>query len=588
MSLLTFANLLSWSLQVGAIVASALIALRLLRLDAPAVRYQFLRTVLVVCLLLPFVQPYAESTPLRAVTTDRSSARVASANGTVQQDPATLSLDRRLRDLAGASWPGIGLIIAAGAIVRCAWILAGIVSLRRLRRAGELAADSDEHAELQAIVRTTAAIRYVDGLGQPVTFGFWRPVVLLPETLKSEPDSIRRAVLAHELWHVRRRDWIWTVSEEALRAAFWFHPAVWLLLSAIQSSREEVVDELTILATGSRKNYLNALLTYADRPPLMAATAFARRRHLMHRVMLISKEAVMSARRIVVCGFVLVAVVAAAGYHSSQAFPFTQAVAAQSAEGPGPIEQRARPVTPENPIPRRTFHVPAEYPPEASDYGVRGSATIQLTIDETGRVAETRVTGFRVLRLSSGPISTRDSAERTAQMLEATQAMMNAATNAAAQWLYAPPADGPLSFPVTIPVGPADVMPPPPPPPPPTVQARSVPPPPPPPPPGATMAWESSEGALRVGGSIKPPIRTHNVNPVYPQEARAARIEGIVILEARIETDGRVSQVRVLRSVPELDEAAVEAVKQWQYTPTLMNGVPVPVIITTTVNFSLR
>jgi protein TonB len=74
---------------------------------------------------------------------------------------------------------------------------------------------------------------------------------------------------------------------------------------------------------------------------------------------------------------------------------------------------------------------------------------------------------------------------------------------------------------------------------------------------------------------------------VYPPEALAAKVSGVVILEALIAADGRVSDAKVLRSVPLLDQAAVDAVRQWAYTPTLLNGVPVPVIMTVTVTFSL-
>jgi protein TonB len=62
---------------------------------------------------------------------------------------------------------------------------------------------------------------------------------------------------------------------------------------------------------------------------------------------------------------------------------------------------------------------------------------------------------------------------------------------------------------------------------------------------------------------------------------------GVVILEARIEPDGRVLNARVLRSIPLLDEAALEAVRQWEFTPTLLNGSPVPVLMTLTIQFSL-
>ena len=105
-----------------------------------------------------------------------------------------------------------------------------------------------------------------------------------------------------------------------------------------------------------------------------------------------------------------------------------------------------------------------------------------------------------------------------------------------------------------------------------------APPPPPPPPPAP----------VRVGGNIQPPKKVKDQSPVYPPIAQSARVQGVVILEATIGPDGRVQDVRVLRSIPLLDAAAIEAVKQWVYTPTMLNNVPVPVIMTVTVNFTLR
>lgn len=75
------------------------------------------------------------------------------------------------------------------------------------------------------------------------------------------------------------------------------------------------------------------------------------------------------------------------------------------------------------------------------------------------------------------------------------------------------------------------------------------------------------------------------MDPIYPELARAARIEGVVILEAILDPEGRVRNVKVLRSIPFLDEAAIAAVERWEYQPTRLNGVPVPVILTITVRF---
>jgi periplasmic protein TonB len=102
------------------------------------------------------------------------------------------------------------------------------------------------------------------------------------------------------------------------------------------------------------------------------------------------------------------------------------------------------------------------------------------------------------------------------------------------------------------------------------------------------QGWAMTEGAYRVGGNIKAPRKIVHVPPVYPPIAQSARVQGVVILEARVEADGGVSDVKVLRSIPLLDEAAVASVRQWRFEPTLVNGAAVPVLMTTTVNFMLE
>jgi periplasmic protein TonB len=93
--------------------------------------------------------------------------------------------------------------------------------------------------------------------------------------------------------------------------------------------------------------------------------------------------------------------------------------------------------------------------------------------------------------------------------------------------------------------------------------------------------------ALRVGGQIKEPRKLKNVPPIYPELARASRVQGVVVLECLVSPAGRVVDVKVIRTIPLLDDAAVAAVKQWAYTPTLIDGVAVPVIMTVTVRFAL-
>ncbi len=98
-------------------------------------------------------------------------------------------------------------------------------------------------------------------------------------------------------------------------------------------------------------------------------------------------------------------------------------------------------------------------------------------------------------------------------------------------------------------------------------------------------ALSARAGPARIGGQVREATRTLYVEPVYPEIARRAGVSGVVILEAVIDPQGNVTDVNVLRSIPLLDEAAMHAVRQWKYGPTLLNGVPVPIVMTVTVRF---
>jgi protein TonB len=249
----------------------------------------------------------------------------------------------------------------------------------------------------------------------------------------------------------------------------------------------------------------------------------------------------------------------------------------------GPIESRARPITPENPVPRRFYSIAPLYPAEAAIYDITARVTLRLTLDEFGRVAEIRRMASPAAR---APVGTQVSA---ADLELAGEALIRSAAEAFRQWQYDPPADGPISFNVTVSFSPdaepaltsQDTLvirpPAPPPPPPPPVGGR----------PGEIAAGPPGPAPVRVGGNIRAPVQVKRVPPLYPPAALAEGVKGVVILEAVIGADGRVTDVRVLRSIPLLNQAAIDAVRQWEYQPTLMNGVPVAVIMTVTVVFTL-
>jgi len=595
-------DLIAWSAQVACIVAIGGLLPTLLRLEASGVRYTYFRALLALCLALPWLQGrqavFARATmdafvPVSGVQTSAEAMTVAST----------------------FPWlTALAICLALGIVVRGAWMAIGLRRLARLRTVGYVSPWHEDHEEPQRTLGTRAEIRYVASLRQPVTFGLRRPIVLLPDSLRAHPLHVQRAVLCHELIHVQRRDWMWLVAEEAVRAVFWFHPGVWWLISRVQLAREEVVDELAMLATGTRKGYIEALAAFADETPLVPAAAFARRRHLFRRMRLIAREAAMSSKRIAWSCAVMALVVAAGSWYAVGAFPLTEA--AQEVQNEvGPLERQAKPITPENPLPRRTYSVDPIYPAQAAAVDANAMVTLMITVDQFGRVAEIR--RLSVARFSSE----RASATADAQVpASAFDALVRSAADAVRQWTYDPPADAPLSIRVTFAfplngmprlvahdgwslASPGQVVgfgvvggrrggaappfgaPPPPPPPPPPPSDRD-----------AALAAERARaetaatwatGAVRVGGAILQPTKTKHVNPTYPAVALGARVQGVVILEAVIGTDGKVLNARVLRSVPLLDQAAIDAVMQWEFTPTRLNGQPVPVLMTMTVQFTL-
>ena len=565
-------NVVIYSCQVGVIVAGASLLPALLRLDNAGARYAYWRAVGILCLVLPWVQPYRE----RAAT---GAARAGAAiTDIVSISPAGSSAPMAM------DWAALALAaLALGAGLRLAWLALGLRRLRQLRLSTLQDPSHAGDADFQRTLGTCADIRHTSRVAQPVTFGLRRPLVLLPDRLSHAAPDIRRAVVGHELVHVKRRDWTWLVLEEIAVSLFWFHPAVWWLVSQIQLAREEVVDELAILLTGRRKAYVEALLAFADSTSVLPIAAFARRRHLFRRIALVSKEDVMSSRRIVASCAAMALVVATGSWYTVSALPLRRAAQVSTQKGPGPLERSAHAVTPENPIPRR---VHAEDPIVPNTPGVTGgTVVVKVTIDELGRISEARVVemairgaDFKLALLEpdlTAPLErslSKLGTETASVVRQAAPALIDSALTSVRQWRFDSPAQGPLTFEVPVRFGAA-----------PEIMAFS--------PAGnapAGGATRNSDNALRVGGAIKTPTKVHDVRPVYPPIALAAGVSGVVIIEAQIGADGSIEEARIQRSIPLLDGAALDAVKQWKFMPTLLNGKPVPIIMTMTVNFALE
>jgi TonB family protein len=96
-----------------------------------------------------------------------------------------------------------------------------------------------------------------------------------------------------------------------------------------------------------------------------------------------------------------------------------------------------------------------------------------------------------------------------------------------------------------------------------------------------------AQGAVKAEGAIPPPKLIKSVDPVYPADAWKAGLEGTVILSAKTDASGKVQDVMILRSIPLLNQAAIDAVRQWVYEPLVINNVPKPVVFTVSVRFQI-
>ncbi len=591
-------NLLVYSLQLGLLVGLAAFVPSLLRLRIPAGRLAYLQILLGACLLLPVLQPW----------------RQAAAGGSVE---ITTSLGVARESAASAAWripwvPVALALVAAGIVIRLAWLGIGMLRLRRLHR----------HATPLSLGERVPTLLSGD-ISSPVTFGFFRPVVLLPARFPDLDPAMQRAILCHEFLHIERGDWIFTVAEELVRGLFWFHPAIWWLLAEIQLAREEAVDRATVERTRAREPYIDALLAVASgniQPDLAPAPLFLKRRHLKHRVASIFQEVHMTKTGLFSRLAAGLTMMIAAGWLVTGTLPLT---AQDVKDAPG--------VTVDLGGARLLHRAPVAYPQSAQTKGVQGVVTVEATLDASGDVRDARVL--------SGPDELRNpaldsvlrwhfadgSAGATRQINIAFQLPDQKPGSPLVRSNFARLVDGRTlkSISVTglsdqsradlmsrLPVREGVIL---------TqdqlgrleqavhefdehlrlvwmtdianearleIRTPSAPPPPPPPAAPAALAAGTTQ-RLRIGGNVQQTKLVSQVRPVYPPDAKLQRVQGVVQLSAVIAKDGTIQTLEVISGDPLLVPSALEAVRQWRYQPTLLNGNPVEVITQIDINYTL-
>ncbi|HLK50660.1 MAG TPA: M56 family metallopeptidase [Bryobacteraceae bacterium] len=583
-------NLLAWSLQAAALAGIAGLTAALLRPQIPSARLFYWQMALLACLALPLLRPWKHEVITDSVSVEMVSvARPLTGSGGFH-----ISLDQAILWLLGA-----------GIVARAAWLAAGFRQLRRYRR-------SSRRLER----RDGAELLLSADVSSPVTFGARRPVVLLPVRFPEFDARVREAILCHELLHVRRRDWIFTLAEEFVRTLLWFHPAIWWLLSQIQLAREQAVDREVVARTSAREEYVDALLAIAGaraQPDLAPAPLFLRQRHLKQRVVSILQEVGMSRTRLISSLAASLSVLAAACWMVTATFPLAAAPELVADSAGVSIDLNGATLM---------HRTPVKYPDGARARGVQGAVLVQLKIDASGNVADAQVlSGPEELRRAALQSVlnwhfTSDSAGSTRLMTIAFQ-LPAAGTRPAAPPVSGPAEPGAGRAPdrtiewIRI-TGLSD-------------QARtdlssrlpaagqrlsdeglqqlrqtvrsydehlavtampagtnvriliSLPP----------VAGEPGGAPIRVGGNVQSTKLIAQPKPRYPAEAKQAHVQGLVQLEAVVAKDGTVANLTVISGHPLLVPAAVDSVRQWVYQPTLLNGEPTEVVTQVDVNFTL-
>jgi TonB family protein len=582
-------NIVAHWVQSGVLAAAAVIAMRVMRFHEPRLRLAALHLTMLAIVALPFVQPMRSDEPAPAAASSEATVSVAEAvyDVAASQDPAAPAWLTPAR--AGLA------ALAAGIVVRLLWLFYGIITLARFSRAASDIPPPSAAGDLEAALQISPRYMRQTGNRGPWTFGFLRPTVALPAEFDALAPAFQRAVICHELLHIKRRDIAVALLEELAVAALWFHPWMWLLRARIRVAREQVVDSRVVGMLDNRDDYVRCLVDLSghDLAPHVsqAGAGMLRPRELRSRVDAIFQEVPMSRMRVVVAAVAFVGVTMATGLIAVASMPLRGA----SLESPStsqamPMlvsryligERLATPIRwsaaarPQVAQPQTTAAAPRkqinrvypEYPQDALEAGIKGVVIVDVTVNAAGDVSTAAVV--------SGPQALRASAFKAALGMKFTPGSSVTATQITFEYVLtgttwgvkigeALPNMGLRPYRATNEIQRA-------------IESLD----------GGRYSNPDATGAYRIGGGLMPPKKVKDVAPVYPPLAQEARVQGVVIMEARVDEQGNVSDVRVLRSIPLLDQAAIDSVKQWQYDPTLLNGSPIAVIMTVTVNFTLR
>jgi TonB family protein len=549
------------ALKASLVAAAALAVTTLLRAQSAAVRHWIL-TVSVVCVaalplltvIVPTWQvPIATSAPSPAA--DRSSSTVSVAimpqTGT-DSEPAAVrgqkSDDFSLLPVHFSLFTSnvFLLLWLSGVAVSGLVLIVGLIRLRTIA-AGARRLDTGHWADLVAQIAREAGVHRRVVLLQSddptllVTWGMARPKIVLPLVARTWDDDRARIVLHHELAHIRRGDWLVQMFAQAVLALNWFNPVMWVACRRLQRESEHACDDAVLRAGVDPADYASHLLelarTLTRRRAVLPAPAMARPSTLEGRIaaMLnarLDRSPLSSSARIATA-VVLIGLTASLAAVAAQRFSTFS----------GTLTDQTNAVLPNVAVTLTNKSNGAKYEVRSDrtghfefvglpdgDYALAaeepGFAPFKDPVTIAGRNLDRTIqlqlgSLTETIRVTSGPSpSGAPNIDKRAEYREYAQK-----------------------------------------------QRREI-----------MDGCAASGGTGGIGGNIKQPTKVVDVKPRYPERLSAAKIGGAIVLDAVIGTDGTITDLSVVSGAdPELDAAAMEAVRQWEFSTTFLNCTPVDV-----------
>lgn len=557
---LAMANLWSFWLQVTCVTAVAALAPNIVRLRAPKPLLRYWQGLLALCLLLPLLQPWAQAPSATvAITSIHDSGIAAGVRASAELPLSTV----------------LAITILAGIAARGIWLALGWRRLRTYRRnARTRPAPEFGLQEIETRIGAQANVYISSEIAVPIAFGFTHPVVLLPERWLSLDPERRTAIACHELIHVYRKDWLFHMSEELVRAAIWFHPAVWWIVDQIRLAREQVVDAEVVRLTGARRTYAQALLAFASPAAefeIGAAPAFFRRRHLRRRLSLIFEEVSMSRSRLFVSLAVITLGVISAGTFAVWSFPLQS-----------PQLLPVKPASEKQTGAKERFSPPrliSSVQPNSHSVRKAGSVVLDVHVAADGRVENAEVRAALDPELDQNALA----AVRQWKFEPARRDGEPVAATTTIQIEYRLDKDEKRGVIGGIVGGvPGGVI------------GGVV---------GGLVGGVKGAVVTGVAGGVPQDDRVHDAHeegvtmptvlhkedPQYTEAAKDEKVEGTVVVYIEVGPDGRAHNQHIERSLhPDLDKNAMDAISNWRFKPATKDGKAITVHATVEINFQLK